>query len=67
MDQRDQQLLDRQLGHIIPPPRNDGVLMLAIAAVFFTGIAIGGFLFADQSEPPMQTAASAPPLASFTR
>lgn len=67
MDQRDQQLLDRQLGRIIPPPRNDGALMLAIAAVFFAGIAIGGFIFAQASKPPMQTAAMAPPLASVTR
>ena len=67
MDQRDQQLLDRQLGHIIPPPRNDGVLMLAIAAIFFAGIAIGGVLFAGQSQPLTQIAATAPPSATFTR
>jgi hypothetical protein len=56
MDRRDLELLDKQMGHISPAPRNNGVLMLAIAAVFFVGIAFGGYLFADQGEPPLQTA-----------
>jgi hypothetical protein len=30
MDRRDQDLLDRQLAHLNPPPRRDGTMMLAI-------------------------------------
>jgi hypothetical protein len=56
MDRSDLKLLDKQMEHISPAPRNNGVLMLAIAAVFFAGIAFGGYLFADQGEPPLQTA-----------
>ncbi len=56
MDRNDLELLDKQMGHISPAPRNNGVLMLAIAAVFFAGVALGGYLFADQGEPPLQTA-----------
>lgn len=44
MNRRDQELLDKQLHAIYVPPRHDGVLMLAILAAFFTGIALGGFL-----------------------
>jgi hypothetical protein len=58
MDQRDHELLMKQFGHFVPPPRRDGLLALAIAAVFLAGIAAGGFLFALTSEPPMRTAAS---------
>lgn len=67
MDQRDQQLLDRQLAHVGPPPRHDGMLMLAITAVFFAGIAVGGVIFAKQGEPSMRTAAMAPPSTTLTR
>jgi hypothetical protein len=65
MDRRDQELLDKQLHAIYVLPRNDGVLMLAVLAVFFAGIALGGFLFAYTSEPglsPMQVAAIAAPI-----
>ena len=51
MDQRDQQLLDKQLRQLYPSPRSDGVMTLAILAVFFAGMALGGFLFAYKSEP----------------
>jgi hypothetical protein len=44
MHQQDQELLDKQLGHLTPPPRSDGVMILAILAVFFGGLALGGFL-----------------------
>jgi hypothetical protein len=65
MNRRDQELLDKQLHAIYVPRRNDFVLMLAVLAVFFAGIAFGGFLFAYTSEPspsPMQVAAIAPPI-----
>ncbi len=51
MNRRDQELLEKQLHSIYVPPRNDGVLMLAVLAVFFAGIALGGFLYAYTAEP----------------
>ena len=51
MDQRDQELLDKQLRHLNPYPRSDGVMMLAIVAVFFAGMALGNFLFAYEGQP----------------
>jgi hypothetical protein len=51
MDQRDQELLDKQTRGLIPPPRHDGVVALAIAAVFFAGMTFGGYLFANKNEP----------------
>jgi hypothetical protein len=58
MDRHDQELLDRQLRRFHPAPRNDGVMVLAIAAVFFAGMTLGGFLFAYKGGP-MQTASNA--------
>jgi len=37
MNRRDQELLDKQLHAIYPPPRHDGVIMLGIVTVFFAG------------------------------
>ena len=51
MNRRDQELLDKQLHAIYPPPRHDGVIMLGILTVFFAGMALGGFLDAFTSEP----------------
>jgi hypothetical protein len=51
MDQRDQELLGKQLRQLNPSPRSDGVMILAFLAVFFTGMALGVFLFAYKSEP----------------
>jgi len=45
MDQREQQLLDKQLWWLSPSPRNDNVLAVVVAA-FVTGITLGGALFA---------------------
>jgi hypothetical protein len=39
MDQRDQELLGKQLRQLNPSPRSDSVMMLAILAVFFAGMA----------------------------
>jgi hypothetical protein len=47
MDQRDQELLDRQLKVVSPRPRN-GILVLGL--VFLAGIAIGGILFPHESK-----------------
>ena len=57
MTPRDQELLDKQLRVVDNRPA-EGVLMLAIAAVFFTGIAFGGFLFAYTDQPPLRVAAT---------
>ncbi len=57
MNQYDQELLDKQLRRLDPAPRNDGVMMLAVLAMFFAGMALGGFLFAYKSEP-MQIASN---------
>jgi hypothetical protein len=51
MDQRDQELLDKQLRSVSPSPRNDGVMMMAIVGVFFAGVTLGGVLFANENEP----------------
>ena len=51
MTPQDQQLLDKQLHSLNAVPRNDGVLMLAILAVFLSGMALGGFLFAFTDRP----------------
>lgn len=58
MDPSDLELLDKQMGHITPAPPNNGVLMLVIAAVFFAGIAFGGYLSTLQDEPLMRTAST---------
>lgn len=57
MDQRDQELLDKQLWGVSPsPPRNGGIIGLALAVVFLVGIAIGGIVFAHDSNQIMQIA-----------
>jgi hypothetical protein len=61
MDRRDQELLDKQLHAIYVAPRSDGVLILAVLAVFFAGITIGGFLYAYTSEPTQFAANEATP------
>jgi hypothetical protein len=56
MDQRDQELLDKQLQKLTPP-RHDGLLIVTIVAMFFFGMALGGFLSARES-PALQVAAN---------
>ena len=57
MTPHDQELLDKQLrGTDNRAP--EGILMLALAAVFFAGMAAGGFLFAYTDEPPLRLAAN---------
>ncbi len=50
MTKYDQELLDKQMRELNASPRNDGVIMLAILAVFFVGMTLGGFLSAYKSE-----------------
>jgi hypothetical protein len=55
MERRDQELLDKQLRHVQIAPRTDGVIMPVLLAVFFTGMALGGFFYA-YAGVPMQSA-----------
>ena len=50
MNERDQELLDKQLWGVSPSPlRNSGRTGVAFIAVFLVGIAIGDILFAHES------------------
>jgi hypothetical protein len=52
MDQHDWELLDRQLRGPNPSPRNNGGMFLTVVAFFFfTGMTLGGILFAHESKP----------------
>jgi hypothetical protein len=57
MTPHDQELLEKQLRGIDNRPA-EGVLMLALATVFFVGMAVGGFLFAYNDQPPLHMAAN---------
>ncbi|MGO9683075.1 MAG: hypothetical protein ACLPTZ_10905 [Beijerinckiaceae bacterium] len=56
MDKHDWELLDKQMRGL-SPPRNDGIFVLAILAVFFAGLILGSFPAASNSEP-MRTASN---------
>ena len=53
---RHDQLLDRQMSRFQLPPRRDGVLILAMAAVFIAGPTAGGLLFTFGNAPSTPTA-----------
>jgi hypothetical protein len=57
MNRRDQELLDKQLSSLHLAPRHDGVMILAILAVFLVGMTVGGFLYAF-TDQPMRVAAN---------
>ena len=65
MDQHDRELLDKQLHGLTPPRRSDGALILAVMAVFFGGMAFGGFMFGYESGPTRIAANNVPPALSF--
>ena len=50
MNQREQELLSKQLGWLSPSPRSEGVMVFAIVAAFAAGIILGA-LFLHQSNP----------------
>ncbi len=60
MDQRDQELLDKQLRHLSLPSRNDGLTILMLVAIFFAGLVVGGILFGHGGET-IQVASNEPP------
>jgi hypothetical protein len=51
MDQRDWELLDKQLRGANLPRRNDSLKVLTVIAVFFAGIAFGSLAVTHQSTP----------------
>jgi hypothetical protein len=65
MDRHDQELLDKQVRHL-RPPRRDGVLILALVAVFFGGMALGGFAV-EYKGPPVRVAANDTPAIALLR
>jgi hypothetical protein len=49
MEQRDWEFLHKQLrGHQVP--RNDGLMVSTVVAVFFAGLILGGLLVPHESE-----------------
>ena len=64
MDYRDQELLDRQLRKVTPP-RHDGILALAIVAMFFAGMTLGGMLVAQEDQPLRIAANDGAPIAAL--
>ena len=58
MTEDEQELLEKQLHAVAAAPRDNGVLMLAIATVFFAGMAFGGFLFAYKGQPTLHLASN---------
>jgi len=50
MNRRDQELLDKQMRRLTPPP-NEGAIAVMLAAMFLIGITVGSLLSVHQSEP----------------
>ena len=50
MEQRDWELLDKQMRGL-SPPRDNPIIVLTVVAVFFAGMTLGSFLFPRQGEP----------------
>ena len=50
MEQRDWELLDKQMRGL-SPPRNDAIIVFTVVAMFFAGMTLGGLLFPRQGEP----------------
>jgi hypothetical protein len=51
MNQRDLELLDKELWGVSPAPRSGDIIGVAFVTVFLAGIAIGGVLFTHDSKP----------------
>ncbi len=50
MDRRDQELLDKQMRRLTPP-RNSGVIVMLLAAMFLVGMTLGSVLSEPKTEP----------------
>jgi hypothetical protein len=51
MNQREQELLDKQLHGLSVAPRTDGVMIVGLLIIFLTGILLGSFLYAYSDQP----------------
>jgi len=51
MDQRDVELLDKQMRAINRAPRRDGVIIVTVLVVFLAGMSLGHLLAAPGNEP----------------
>jgi len=59
MTRRDQELLDRQLRGLHIQPRHDGMMILAIVAVFVAGIFLGNLHSAASETAQLDTVQTA--------
>lgn len=50
MDRHDQELLDTQM-RMLTPPRNDGVIVVLLVAMFLVGMTLGSVLSEPKIEP----------------
>jgi hypothetical protein len=57
MNQRDQELLDKQMRRL-SPPRNEGLIGVMLAVMFLVGMTLGSVMSVHESEPiqPIQFA-----------
>jgi len=50
MNQRDRELLDKQLKWIVPTSRHNGAIILVMVGIFVAGIALGSTLSAHEAQ-----------------
>jgi hypothetical protein len=50
MDRYDYELLDKQM-RVLTPPRNDGVIVVLLAAMFLIGMTLGSVVSQPKTEP----------------
>lgn len=65
MDERDWQLLDKQMRNLTLPPRKNELTILILAGGFLAGIAAGSLLFEAQQSAPTAAADGKTALAFF--
>jgi hypothetical protein len=56
MDQRDRELLDKQMRRLQPTPGQAGTLIAVVVGVFLVGVTFGGLMFS--SSEPIRVAAN---------
>ena len=57
MNQRDRELLDKQLSWLQPAPRHGSLKIGALATIFLAGISLGGALTSLHTNPAQATPA----------